>query len=238
MRSHIPILVVLGACGGGEGEHHHHHHTTNVIVVDQGEEEAAEGDEVAPTADEAAVDEAVPRPGGDALPVVAPAGWDPIAFNRDRGNAGAIPESYRTDINGPQGVTNHLGKHLPYVPDTTGLTVPSGVLPLMWGDADKGYARHPNSPAGDPVYPKGHWYDWVRVRKAVEGEASEVETTFASWPDGDGYLLATGPRLEYDAGRNTIYLVRLPADVESGDTVRVWAHCLYHGEYVDFVQVP
>ncbi|MCA9583213.1 MAG: twin-arginine translocation signal domain-containing protein, partial [Myxococcales bacterium] len=50
------------------------------------------------------------------IPQTLPAGWDPIAFNRARGNAGAIPDSYRDDINGPDGETKHLGKHLPYFP--------------------------------------------------------------------------------------------------------------------------
>jgi hypothetical protein len=177
------------------------------------------------------------------VPTTAPEGWDPIAFNRDRGNAGSIPESYRDDINGPDGETAHLGKHLPYVPDTTGLEIPEGYIALMWGDPTEGYARHPNAPKGAEAYPEGHWYDWVKIRKAVDAEAEEVETTFGSWPepgadDSGEFLVAGGGAIEDDGGKNTIYLVKLPPGVQTGDTIRVWAHCLYHGEYVDFIEIP
>ena len=44
------------------------------------------------------------------LPWEKPADWDPLAFNRKRGNAGAIPASYLSDINGPDGDTKHVGE--------------------------------------------------------------------------------------------------------------------------------
>lgn len=44
-------------------------------------------------------------------------------------------------------------------------------------------------------------------------------------------------RLMAENGKNTIYLVALPSDVGPGDTVRSWAHCLTHGEYIDFLAV-
>ena len=66
---------------------------------------------------------------------------------------------------------------------------------------------------------------------------------YASWPaggegDAGGYAVLGGGDITADGGRDTVYLARLPADVKPGDTVRVHAHCLYHGEYVDFVQLP
>jgi hypothetical protein len=177
------------------------------------------------------------------VPLARPEGWDPIAFNRDRGNSGAIPEGYLDDINGPDGEVKHLGKHLPFVPDTTGLEIPEGYIAIMWGDPTAGYAQHPNAPEGAESYPDGHWYDWVKIRKATEGEAAEVETVFTGWPepgpdDSGKYLVAGGGAIDGTSGKNTIYLIELPPDVESGDGIRVWAHCLYHGEYVDFIEVP
>lgn len=175
------------------------------------------------------------------LPKSRPASWDPIAFNKARGNAGAIPSGYRDDINGPDGDTKHLGKHLPYVPAIDGAIVPADMVPLMWGDPSKGYARHPNaSPSKDN--PEGHWYDWIRIRKAVEGDAQEVESHYRGWPEiaqpEDGaYAVMGGGDIAGDAGKNTIYLAKLPPDVGPGDTVRIHAHCLTHGEYVDFLTV-
>ena len=129
------------------------------------------------------------------------------------------------------------GKHLPYVPELDPSLVPEGHVAIMWGDPDEGYTRHPNAPKGDPGYPRGHWYNWVRVRKAVEGDAEEVESTFASWPadPAGGFVVHGGGDLAADGGKNTVYLVKLPADVGPGDQVRVYGHCLYHGEYVDFL---
>ena len=176
------------------------------------------------------------------VPLTAPEDWNPVVFNTDRGNAGAIPESYLDDINGPDGVPKHLGKHLPFVPQVDPALVPAGTLALMWGDPDKGYARHPQSPEGSEAYPLGHFYNWIRVRKAVEGEAEEVESIFSAWPapaEGDNGLFvgADGGDAAADGGRNTVYLVQLPADVAPGDTVRIYGHCLYHGEYVDFLTI-
>lgn len=177
-----------------------------------------------------------------AVPITRPAAWDPIAFNRTRGNAGAIPESYWPSINGPDGKLKHLGKHLPYLPAVDPAMVPAGFIALMWGDPDKGYAKHPNAPKSD-AKPHGHWYNWITVRKAVEGEASEVKSTYPDWP-GDKAMLNTsyavfggGADLMADGGRNTIYLAALPKDVVKGDLVRVYAHCLTHGEYVDFLTI-
>lgn len=182
---------------------------------------------------------------GSGLPPVPrsrPEGWDPIAFNRERGNAGAIPASYRASINGPDGDLMHIGKHLPYVPRLTADVVPAGMLPLMWGDPALGRARHPNAPPSEQL-PTGHWFDWVRVRKATDDEAVEVTSTFGGWPtvtatDNGRYAAAEGDDPTADQGKNTVYLVHLPPDVRSGDLVRVHGHCLTHGEYVDFVTVP
>ncbi|MFO8070428.1 MAG: twin-arginine translocation signal domain-containing protein [Polyangia bacterium] len=187
----------------------------------------------APADDQAVVDASSAPP----APCAPPAGFDPIAFNKDRGNAGAVPESYLDDINGPDGESKHLGKHLPYVPEIDPSLVPEGYLAIMWGDPDEGHTRHPSSPEGDPSYPRGHWYNWVRLRKAVEGDAEEVESTFDAWPaDPDGGFVALGGgELTADGGKNTVYLVKLPSDVEPGDEIRVYGHCLYHGEYVDFL---
>jgi hypothetical protein len=176
------------------------------------------------------------------VPLAVPADWDPVVFNRERGNAGAIPEFYLDDINGPDGVPKHLGKHLPYVPAVDASLVPEGHLALMWGDPDKGYAMHPQSPEGSEAYPVGHWFNWIRVRKAVDGDAEEEESAFTAWPEsayGDTghFVAADGGDITADSGKHTVYLVKLPADVAPGDTVRIYGHCLYHGEYVDFLTV-
>ncbi len=183
-----------------------------------------------------------PAAAAASLPWIAPPGFDPIAFNRARGNAGAIPASYLPSVNGPDGALKHLGKHLPYVPALSG-AAPEGYLPLMWGDPAKGYARHPNAAAGPANQGEGHWYNWVRVRKAVDGPAQEVESRFGGWPaaiagDSGRYAAQQGDDPAADGGRNTVYLVGLPPDVRPGDTVRIHAHCLTHGEYVDFLTLP
>ena len=100
----------------------------------------------------------------DDLPKVRPDSWDPLAFNRARGNAGAIPEAYRAKINGPDGDRLHLGKHLPYTPSQ--VQAPAGMLALMWGDPSRGYAKHPNA-RRSPELPTGHWFDWIRMRRAT-----------------------------------------------------------------------
>ncbi|MBX3250795.1 MAG: twin-arginine translocation signal domain-containing protein [Myxococcales bacterium] len=177
-----------------------------------------------------------------AVPLERPAGWDAIAYNRTRGNAGAIPESYLPSINGPDGDTNHLGKHLPFVPALSPASVPTGMLAIMWGDPSKGHTPHPNAPPTEEN-PEGHWYDWIRIRKATHDEAAEAESRFSGWPtvegaDNGAYAAFEGDDPTADAGKNTVYLVQLPPDVGPGDLVRVHAHCLTHGEYVDFLTLP
>lgn len=179
---------------------------------------------------------------GPPLPNTKPPSWDPIAFNKARGNAGMIPKSYLGDINGPDGDTKHLGKHLPYVPKLADASVvPAGYIALMWGDPDKGYARHPNAPKSEGN-PDGHWYNWIKLRKATDGDAQELQSNYADWPgdspdDNGAYAVFGGGDIQADGGKNTVYLAALPPDVKPGDTVRVWAHCLTHGEYVDFITV-
>lgn len=175
-----------------------------------------------------------------AVPRAQPSDWDPIAFNRTRGNAGAIPASYLPQINGPDGPTQHLGKHLPYVPALGEGQVPIGMIALMWGDPSRGYARHPNAVRSDANGYLGHWYNWIEVRKATEGSAEISRSEYPEWPMSTEhtYLVQGGGDITADSGKNTVYLVALPADVRPGDVVRVHAHCLTHGEYVDFLTVP
>jgi len=184
-----------------------------------------------------------------AVPLVPGEAWDPIAFNRIRGNAGAIPPTYLDDVNGPDGTAVHLGKHLPYLvprPEGVDLEDPAQWLAIMWGDPSLGYTPHPNAPRSATNHYEGHWYNWIQIRKAIDGPADEVTTRFSDWPTQGAnddptlgiYASAAPHIITDDAGVHTIYLVRLPADVVSGDTVRIWAHCLTHGEYVDFLQVP
>lgn len=172
--------------------------------------------------------------------------WDPIAFNRARGNAGFIPESYLPDINGPAGPKAHLGKHLPYVvtldPAADGATLPAGYVALMWGDPGKGYKQHPNARRMRANGYEGHWYNWIRIRKATDDDAQELQSTYSEWPgipdeDNGAFAVRGGGAIDADQGIHTIYLAALPSDVRAGDIVRVHAHCLTHGEYVDFVRV-
>ncbi len=184
----------------------------------------------------------LPAPTFSVPPLVRPADWDPIVFNRIRGNAGAIPESYWPSINGPNSVTKHLGKHLPYRPEVDVNLVPEGYLALMWGDASKGYARHPNVLRSESNAMQGHWYNWIRIRKADQGEAEELESRYSEWPstvegDNGAYAVFGEGEITADSGRNTIYLAALPTGLSSGDEVRVHAHCLTHGEYVDFISI-
>ena len=174
------------------------------------------------------------------IPRVPPDDWDPVAFNKIRGNQGAIPASYLPKINAVDGVPKHLGKHLPYRPQIDVALVPKGYLAIMWGDPFRGWAKHPQSPKGSENYPRGHYYDWIRIRRAVESEVEEVESRFCSWPepgeaDSGLFVASDGGSLESDGGRNTVYIAKLPEDLVSGDTNRVYGHCLYHGEYVDFL---
>lgn len=196
-------------------------------------------------------DSAAPSTEANLLPAVAlatppltpPSDWDPIAYNRERGNIGAIPESYHESINGPDGVKSHLGKHLPYRPKLSPeLTPPSGYIALMWGDPSKGYVRHPNAPRNESNQNQGHWYNWIRIRKATSSYAQELQSGYSNWPatvpgDTGSYKAFGGGDIKADSGKNTIYLAALPEDVKPGDTIRIWAHCLTHGEYVDFLRV-
>lgn len=175
------------------------------------------------------------------VPYTRPEGWDPIAFNRDRGNAGAIPEAYRDEINGPDGALMHLGKHLPYVPTLTGATVPAGMIALMWGDPSLGRAKHPNALPNETA-PDGHWYDWIRIRKATMDGAVEITSTYGRWPvvlDTDNGAIGAqeGTDPTADQGKNTVYLAQLPEGLVSGDVIRIHANCLTHGEYVDFLTI-
>lgn len=171
-------------------------------------------------------------------PAARPADWDPVAYNLARGAAGFIPASYMADINAPEGVKNHLGKHLPYVPALEADKQVPGMLPIMWGDPSKGHSKHPNAPRSE-ANPEGHWYNWIRL--AIDGQPeSEVETRYDDWPATtdavNGRLVALeGDDLTAEGGKNTVYLAQLPAGAAPGQTLRIWAHCLTHGEYVDFV---
>ncbi len=207
------ILPSVSACGGTS--------STGATTIPVAESDPIEG--------------AIPP-----IPATEPEAWDPIAFNRERGNAGAIPESYRAQINGEDGARAHLGKHLPFFPELEGVQIPAGYVAIMCGNPDEGYPRHPSAAATEASGGVGHWYDWIRIRSAEGGPAEELESTFTSWPaaagtDGGAYRVLGGGDLEGDGGRNTIYLARLPAHVQSGQRVRVVAHCSRHGEYVDFL---
>jgi hypothetical protein len=194
--------------------------------------------ETAPAAEPAAAPaRRAPVDSFEVPPTARPADWDPIDYNRRRGDAGFIPKEYMAQIHNPDGVGKHLGKHLPWVARPAGQALPAGVLPLAWGDPKLGYAKHPNAPRTD-AKPEGHWYNWIRV--AAEGDPrSEVTTTFDDWPNPTTAAIVglEGDDPAADGGRNAVYLATLPAGVKTGDWVRVWAHCLTHGEYVDFVQV-
>jgi len=172
------------------------------------------------------------------IPTQKPEDWDPIAYNRKRGNAGAIPKSYLDDINGPQGEKKHLGKHLPYVPAIDAALVPAGFIALMWGDPAKGHAKHPNAIKNESNDYNGHWYNWIRVQKAMPG-AQAIQSDYPSWTGKDdgtaSYAVFGGGEIGADKGKNTIYLAALPEGLRSGDTLRIYAHCLTHGEYVDFL---
>lgn len=228
------LMPLVTACGGGAPKPE--------MAKAAGEPPAAAGSQpaaMAKAAGEQAAEKATDM--ATAVPTMAPEGWDPIAYNKTRGNAGAIPETYWPSINGPDGDKKHLGKHLPYVPEAPAEMVPEGFVAVMWGDPGKGYAKHPNA-AKSEAKPKGHWYNWIKIRKAGEGEAEELKSTYADWPGkGEGstgaYAVLGGGEMTADGGRNTIYLAALPKDVKKGDTVRIWAHCLTHGEYVDFLKV-
>lgn len=198
-------------------------------------------EEQAAAEQKATEDELLDQANQATVPVTQPDDWDPITFNRVRGNAGAIPQSYLDDINGPDGEQKHLGKHLPFIPVLDPALVPTGYMAIMWGDPEKGYARHPNAPKTEDN-PDGHWYDWIKVRKAVDGKAEELQSVYSDWPgttesDNGAYAVFGGGEITAESGKNTVYLCKLPDGLQKGDTVRIWAHCLTHGEYVDFIQV-
>ncbi|MDW8245178.1 MAG: hypothetical protein RMJ84_01245 [Sandaracinaceae bacterium] len=176
-----------------------------------------------------------------ALPLVPPPDWDAVAFNRKRANAGAVPSNYLSSINGPDGDVMHIGKHLPYVP-TFSSPIPEGMIPLMFGDSSKGRPKHGNAAPSEQM-PAGHFYDWIRIRKATSDESPEQVSTYSSWPttlpqDTGRITAKEGTDPTIDGGKNTVYLALLPPNVRSGDLVRVHAHCNLHGEYVDFLVVP
>ena len=176
------------------------------------------------------------------IPNKKPADWNPVKFNRDRGNAGAIPKSYLKDINGPNGVKTHIGKHLPYIPKLKKARSVDGFLPIMWGDPSRGYVQHPNAPRDDKKNFEGHWYDWIRIRKSSSKPTAELKSVYSNWPeitesDNGGYLPFEGKDITKDSGKNTIYLAALPSDVRKGDLIRIYAHCKTHGEWVDFIEV-
>ncbi|MFO0629011.1 MAG: hypothetical protein U0325_25780 [Polyangiales bacterium] len=182
-----------------------------------------------------------PAPTPLALPRARPTDWDAIAFNRARGNAGAVPETYRPQINGPDAERQHIGKHLPYTPTLAAGVVPAGMIGLMFGDPSLGRTRHPNDAVGESA-PHGHWFSWVKVRKATDDDAPELESRFGGWPtpppDGGRFIPQEGTDLTADHGKNTVYLVNLPPGVGPGDLIRVQANCISHGEYVEFLTVP
>jgi len=174
------------------------------------------------------------------IPLEKPEKWDPIVYNRIRGNAGAIPSTYLSDINGPDGETKHLGKHLPYIAMIDPSLVPAGYIALMWGDPAKGHTRHPNAMADNSNNYQGHWYNWIRIRKAVSRWTETAESAYSNWPvvnpsDRGMYSVYGEGDIMADKGVNTVYLAACPPNVRQGDTLRIWAHCLTHGEYIDFI---
>ncbi|MBN2799580.1 MAG: hypothetical protein JXX28_10570 [Deltaproteobacteria bacterium] len=223
----VALSLVLQACGQPEASH-------------PAGEEAAQ----APLAQDVAPAEVpVAAPAEVALPLVKPADWDAMSYNKAHGAAGAIPSGYMEKINAEGGDTGHLGKHLPYVAKVEGYQVPEGKLALMFGDDSAGNAQHPNAPEGTESYENGHFFDLITVRPSVEGAPDATVTTFNGWPAvGEGatgqYAVLGGGDIAEKGGRNTVYLVDLPDGAKSGDVVRVTGHCRYHGEYVDFITVP
>jgi hypothetical protein len=174
------------------------------------------------------------------LPQSRPEGWDPIAFNRTRGNAGAIPASYLDEVNAPDGEANAIGKHLPYIPPLPSGSLGVNMIAVMWGDPSKNHAAHPNAVRNESNQMQGHWYDWIEIRKATTDSALTQRSSYPEWPEPmEGrFAVYNHSDIRADNGTHTVYLVALPNDVSPGDTVRIFAHCLTHGEYVDFLTVP
>ncbi len=215
----VSIPSVLAGCTGQKGK------------SEQGHKETVTGN---PTTNAGGEQPSILTP-----PTTRPSHWDPVAFNIMRGNSGAIPKSYMEQITAPEGQAKHLGKHLPYIPKTFARSRwEAGFVPLMFGDPELHFVRHPNAPksGGNPV---GHWYNWVRI-SVVGRPESEIETAYDNWPKPSGAVNGKIAALEgadptADGGKNTVYLARLPEGAKAGDTLRFWGHCLTHGEYVDFL---
>ncbi len=173
-------------------------------------------------------------------PASQPSHWDAVAYNLQRGANGAIPESYMKKIQAADGIQKHLGKHLPYRPQTISAAVPAGFLPVMWGDPAKGFAMHPNAGKSEKN-PEGHWYNWIKV--AIDGKPdTEIVTKFDNWPQTssavNGKLVdAEGKEITAERSKQTVYLAELPKGLSGEVRLRVWAHCLTHGEYLDFLTV-
>jgi hypothetical protein len=112
----------------------------------------------------------------------------------------------------------------------------------MWGDPAKGHAKHPNAVRSEANKNQGHWYNWIKIRKATDGEAEELQSLYPEWPGTTDeqkkqYVVQGGGDITAESGKNTVYLTGLPKDCKPGDTIRIWAHCLTHGEYVDFMTI-
>ena len=175
-----------------------------------------------------------------AAPLVMPSEWDEIAFNTKRALAGAAPTSYHGAIQSADGGKKHVGKHLPFI--AQGVAAPAGYVAIMVGDSAKGYARHPNAAAEQEIGEIGHWYDWIKIRPAIEGDAEEVTSSYAAWPktaatDNGKIIPVQGKSFEDNGGRETVYLAQLPKGVMKGDMLRVIGHCNKHGDYVGFYQL-
>jgi hypothetical protein len=126
--------------------------------------------------------------------------------------------------------------------ELAGATVPTGMIALMWGDPSLGRTKHPNALPNEAA-PDGHWYDWIRIRKATTEGAVETTSTYGRWPtvldtDNGAITAQEGTDPTADQGKNTVYLAQLPAGLVSGDVIRIHANCLTHGEYVDFLTIP
>jgi hypothetical protein len=233
----VVLLPTIVSCGAATSDGEGTTPTTGGSEPEAGEGAAGEP-AMRPPSDIREPSDASPAP-----PLVRPDDWDPIAFNHMRGNAGAIPVSYLDDVNGPDGENDHLGKHLPYVPE--GLAegaVPDGMIALMWGNPALGHTRHPNAPPSEANRFEGHWYQWIRIRRAVADEAEEAVSLYTGWPesasdDSGRYAVLDGGDIMADGGRNTIYLATLPPDTNPGDVLRIYGYCLTHGEYVDFLEI-